>query len=176
MSAGEITERGSALHRSPDRRVPHARRHAQPASCTGSVRARRCRAASSSSRPELDDRPASRRPARRSASTSTSPTQANVVDVADRVIEAVDAARELPQLQGIEILVIAQPGRQHPRLARRTAQGRTDRRGARASCVLFFFLRDLPTTLIVSLAVPASLLITLARDVLPRPHAQHADR
>ena len=45
-------------------------------------------------------------------------TQANVVDVADRVIEAVDAARELPQLQGIEILVVAQPGRQHPLLAR----------------------------------------------------------
>ena len=87
-------------------------------------------------------------------------TQANVVDVADRVIAAVDAARKLPQLQGIQILVIAnQADSIRSSLAELRKAGLI---GAVLSFfMLLFFLRHLPTTPIVSLAVPASLLVTL---------------
>ena len=87
-------------------------------------------------------------------------TQANVVDVADRVIEAVDAARELPQLQGIEILVVANQAD-----SIRSSLRELRKAGLIGAVLSFFmllaFLRHLPTTLIVSLAVPASLLVTL---------------
>jgi HAE1 family hydrophobic/amphiphilic exporter-1 len=87
-------------------------------------------------------------------------TQANVVDVADRVIAAVDAARKLPQLQGIQILVIAnQADSIRSSLAELRKAGLI---GAVLSFfMLLFFLRHAPTTAIVSLAVPASLLVTL---------------
>jgi HAE1 family hydrophobic/amphiphilic exporter-1 len=87
-------------------------------------------------------------------------TQANVVSVADNVLAAVEEARKVPQLQGIEILTV---GNQ----ADSIRQSLTELRhagmiGAVLSFfMLFFFLRHLPTTLIVSLAVPASLLVTL---------------
>ena len=87
-------------------------------------------------------------------------TQANVVDVADRVIEAVDAARELPQLQGIEILVVANQAD-----SIRSSLRELRKAGLIGAVLSFFmllaFLRHLPTTLIVSLTVPASLLVTL---------------
>ena len=87
-------------------------------------------------------------------------TQANVVDVADRVLAAVDAARAAPQLQGIEILVVGNQAdsiRQSLRELRNAGLI-----GAGLSFVmLLLFLRHMPTTLIVSLAVPASLLVTL---------------
>jgi len=87
-------------------------------------------------------------------------TQANVVDVADRVLAAVDEAREAPQLQGIEILVVGNQAdsiRQSLRELRNAGLI-----GAGLSFfMLLLFLRHLPTTLIVSLAVPASLLVTL---------------
>ena len=87
-------------------------------------------------------------------------TEANVVDVADRVIAAVNEAREIPQLQGIQILVVenqADAIRQSLRELRNAGIV-----GAVLSFgMLLFFLRHLPTTLIVSLAVPASLLVTL---------------
>lgn len=88
-------------------------------------------------------------------------TQANVVDVADRVIAAVDVARQVPQLQGIKILVVGNQAddiRQSLRELRNAGLV-----GALLSFfMLLFFLRHLPTTAIVSLAVPASLLVTLA--------------
>ena len=88
-------------------------------------------------------------------------TQANVVDVADRVIAAVEEARAMPQLQGIEILVVGNQAdsiRQSLRELRNAGLI-----GAGLSFLLLLvFLRHLPTTLIVSLAVPASLLVTLA--------------
>jgi len=88
-------------------------------------------------------------------------TQANVVDVADRVIAAVEQARQMPQLQGIEILVVGNQAdsiRQSLRELRNAGLI-----GAGLSfLMLLLFLRHLPTTLIVSLAVPASLLVTLA--------------
>ena len=87
-------------------------------------------------------------------------TEANVVDVADRVIAAVNEARKVPQLQGIQILVVenqADAIRQSLRELRNAGVV-----GAVLSFgMLLFFLRHLPTTLIVSLAVPASLLVTL---------------
>ena len=88
-------------------------------------------------------------------------TQANVVDVADRVIEAIEKARDLPQFQGIQILVV---GNQADSIrSSLTELRKAGLIGAVLSFfMLLFFLRHLPTTLIVSLAVPASLLVTLA--------------
>jgi HAE1 family hydrophobic/amphiphilic exporter-1 len=87
-------------------------------------------------------------------------TQANVVDVADRVIEAIEVARRSPALQGIDILVVGnQADSIRSSLRELRNAGLT---GAALSFVmLLIFLRHLPTTLIVSLAVPASLLMTL---------------
>ena len=88
-------------------------------------------------------------------------TQANVVDVADRVMEAVEKARALPQFQGIQILIV---GNQADSIRSSLSELRkAGMVGAVLSFfMLLFFLRHLPTTLIVSLAVPASLLVTLA--------------
>ncbi len=88
-------------------------------------------------------------------------TQANVVDVADRVIAAIEKARELPQFQGLQILVVDnQADSIRSSLSELRKAGLI---GAVLSFfMLLFFLRHLPTTLIVSLAVPASLLVTLA--------------
>jgi HAE1 family hydrophobic/amphiphilic exporter-1 len=87
-------------------------------------------------------------------------TQANVVDVADRVIAAVEDARRTPQLQGIEILVV---GNQADSIRQSLRELRNA--GLVGAVLSFFmlllFLRHLPTTVIVSLAVPSSLLVTL---------------
>ena len=87
-------------------------------------------------------------------------TQANVVDTADRVLAAVEEARKAPQLQGVDILVVGNQAdsiRQSLRELRNAGLV-----GAGLSfLMLLLFLRHLPTTLIVSLAVPASLLVTL---------------
>jgi HAE1 family hydrophobic/amphiphilic exporter-1 len=87
-------------------------------------------------------------------------TQANVVDVADRVLAAVEEARRAPQLQGIEILVV---GNQADSIRQSLRELRNA--GLVGAVLSFFmlllFLRHLPTTLIVSLAVPTSLLVTL---------------
>jgi HAE1 family hydrophobic/amphiphilic exporter-1 len=88
-------------------------------------------------------------------------TQANVVDVADRVIAAIEKARELPQFQGLQILVVYNQGD-----SIRASLSELRKAGLIGAVLSFFmllfFLRHLPTTLIVSLAVPASLLVTLA--------------
>ncbi len=88
-------------------------------------------------------------------------TQANVVDVADRVLVAINKARDLPQFQGIQILVV---GNQADSIRSSLKELRNAGLiGAVLSfLMLLFFLRHLPTTVIVSLAVPASLLVTLA--------------
>ncbi|HUG04579.1 MAG TPA: efflux RND transporter permease subunit [Steroidobacteraceae bacterium] len=88
-------------------------------------------------------------------------TGANIVDVADRVMAVVDEQRTLPQLQGIDIIIL-----QNQSENIRTSLGDLRNAGligaGLALVVLFLFLRDWPTTLIVSLAVPFSLLITVA--------------
>lgn len=88
-------------------------------------------------------------------------TQANVIDVAGRVLAAIESARELPQLQGIEIIVLENSAKSiKSSLTDLGSSGLIG--GALALMVLWLFLRDWPTTLIVSLAVPFSLVITLA--------------
>lgn len=88
-------------------------------------------------------------------------TGANIVDVADRLMAVVDEQRALPQLQGIDIIVL-----QNQSESIRSSLGDLRNAGligaGLALVVLFLFLRDWPTTLIVSLAVPFSLLITVA--------------
>jgi HAE1 family hydrophobic/amphiphilic exporter-1 len=88
-------------------------------------------------------------------------TQANVVDVVERALKVVNSARDLPQMQGIELLII---GNQAAAIIASLQELRTAGLigAAFAFLVLFAFLRDLPTTLIVTLAVPFSLVITLA--------------
>ncbi|HEU0224254.1 MAG TPA: efflux RND transporter permease subunit [Steroidobacteraceae bacterium] len=87
-------------------------------------------------------------------------TGANLVDVADRVMAVVEEAQTLPQLQGVDVIVLANQ-------AENIRSSLTELRNAGligaalALVVLFAFLRDWRTTLIVSLAVPFSLLITL---------------
>ena len=88
-------------------------------------------------------------------------TQANIVDVVERVLAAIEVARDVPSLQGVKMVVIDNQ-------ARSIKNSLSDLRNAGllgaafALAVLFFFLRDWPTTLIVSLAVPCSLIVTLA--------------
>ncbi len=88
-------------------------------------------------------------------------TGANIVDVADRVMKVVEEAQKLPQLQGVDVLILSNQSENI-----RSSLGELRNSGligaALALVVLFLFLRDWRTTLIVSLAVPFSLLITLA--------------
>jgi HAE1 family hydrophobic/amphiphilic exporter-1 len=88
-------------------------------------------------------------------------TGANIVDVADRVMAVVEEQRKLPELQGIQVIVL-----QNQSENIKSSLGELRNAGligaGLALIVLFLFLRDLPTTLIVSLAVPFSLLITVA--------------
>jgi HAE1 family hydrophobic/amphiphilic exporter-1 len=88
-------------------------------------------------------------------------TQANIVDVVKRVLEVVERARELPQLQGIDIINF---DNQAQAIVSSLKELRTAGLiGATlAFIVLFLFLRDWPTTIIVALAVPFSLVITLS--------------
>jgi len=88
-------------------------------------------------------------------------TGANIVDVADRVMKVVDEQRKLPQLQGIDVIVL-----QNQAESIRSSLDELRNAGligaGLALVVLFLFLRDWPTTAIVALAVPFSLLITVA--------------
>jgi HAE1 family hydrophobic/amphiphilic exporter-1 len=88
-------------------------------------------------------------------------TGANIVEVADRVMTVIEEARKLPQLQGVDVIVLTNQSE-----SIRSSLGELRNSGligaALALIVLFLFLRDWRTTLIVSLAVPFSLLITLA--------------
>ena len=98
---------------------------------------------------------------RPSASTSSRRPRRTWSRSASGSLKAVDAARTLPQMQGISISSIGNQAESVTPSLERTAQRRADRRWCSPSLVLFFFLRDWPTTLIVTLAVPFSLLITL---------------
>ena len=101
-------------------------------------------------------------------------TQANVVDVADRVIAAVDEARKVPQLQGIQILVVGNQAdsiRQSLRELRKAGLI-----GAVLSFfMLLFFLRHLPDHADRQPRGPGLAAGDARGDVLPRLHAQHPD-
>ena len=88
-------------------------------------------------------------------------TGANVVEVVARVQEVLEKNRALPQMQGISVFTLdnqAEAIRQS--LADLTEAGLIG--AVLAFAVLYLFLRHWPTTLIVSAAVPLSLLVTLA--------------
>ncbi len=88
-------------------------------------------------------------------------TQANIVEVVDRAMAVVDNARAAPQMQGITLFVIDNQATAIRSSLRDV--GESGVLGALfALAVLYIFLRHWPTTFFVSLAVPLSLLITLA--------------
>lgn len=88
-------------------------------------------------------------------------TGANIVDVADRVMAVVEEAQTLPQLQGVDVIVLSNQAENiRNSLAELRNAGLIG--AALALVVLFSFLHHWPTTLIVSLAVPFSLVVTLA--------------
>ena len=88
-------------------------------------------------------------------------TGANIADVADRAMKVVDEQRKLPQLQGIDIIVL-QNQSENIRSSLDELRNAGLVGAGLALIVLFLFLRHWPTTLIVALAVPFSLLITVA--------------
>jgi HAE1 family hydrophobic/amphiphilic exporter-1 len=88
-------------------------------------------------------------------------TQANVVEVVDQVLAVIDRNKALPQMQGISVFTIDNQAQAiRSSLSDLTEAGLIG--AALAFAVLFLFLRHWPTTLIVSAAVPLSLLATLA--------------
>ena len=92
---------------------------------------------------------------------------ANIVQVADRVRERVDELQdELPA--GVQVSLINDQS-QFIRQAIRDVQNAAVIGGLLAICVLLLFLRHLPTTLIIALAIPISVVATFvlmfARDI-----------
>jgi HAE1 family hydrophobic/amphiphilic exporter-1 len=88
-------------------------------------------------------------------------TQANVVEVVERVLEVIEHNKALPQMQGIRVFTIDNQAEAiRSSLSDLTEAGLIG--AALAFVVLFLFLRHWPTTLIVSASVPLSLLVTLA--------------
>ncbi len=88
-------------------------------------------------------------------------TNANVVEVVDRVLAVIEKNKTLPQMQGITVFVVDNQAESIKQsLSDLTEAGLIG--AAMAFAVLYLFLRHWPTTLIVSAAVPLSLLVTLA--------------
>ena len=87
-------------------------------------------------------------------------TGANLVDVTDRVLAEIEEVGELPQMQGISIFPMDNQGDAvRESLADLLNAGLIG--GLLAIVVLYLFLRQVSTTLIVTASVPFSLLITL---------------
>jgi HAE1 family hydrophobic/amphiphilic exporter-1 len=86
---------------------------------------------------------------------------ANLVDVTDRIIAEIDEISTLPEMEGISIYYM-----ENLADGVKSSLNEVLKSGLLGGClavlVLFFFLRRIVTTLIVALAVPVSLLITLA--------------
>ncbi|NNC76961.1 MAG: efflux RND transporter permease subunit [Woeseiaceae bacterium] len=87
-------------------------------------------------------------------------TGSNLVDVTDRVIAEVEKIGELPQMQGINIFPLDNQGDSVRESLRDLLEAGLVG-GLLAIIVLYLFLRQITTTLIVMAAVPFSLLITL---------------
>jgi HAE1 family hydrophobic/amphiphilic exporter-1 len=87
-------------------------------------------------------------------------TGANMVDVTDRVMAEIEEISTLPQMQGINIFALDNMGE-----SVRDSLGDLLNAGSigalLALVVLFIFLRQLTTTIVVTASVPFSLLITL---------------
>ncbi|MGB5332468.1 MAG: efflux RND transporter permease subunit [Woeseiaceae bacterium] len=87
-------------------------------------------------------------------------TGSNLVDVTDRVIAEVEEIGKLPQMQGIKIFSLDNQGDSvRESLSDLLTAGALG--GLLAIIVLYLFLRQVTTTLIVTAAVPFSLMITL---------------
>ncbi len=87
-------------------------------------------------------------------------TGANLVDVTDRVLAEIEEVGKLPQMQGISIFPMDNQGDAvRESLADLLNAGLIG--GLLAIVVLYLFLRQVSTTLIVTASVPFSLLITL---------------
>ena len=87
-------------------------------------------------------------------------TGSNLVDVTDRVIAEVEKIEKLPQMQGINIFSLDNQGDSvRESLSDLLNAGMLG--GLLALIVLYLFLRQVTTTLIVTASVPFSLLITL---------------
>ena len=87
-------------------------------------------------------------------------TGSNLVDVTDRVIAEVEEIAKLPQMQGIKIFSLDNQGDSvRESLSDLLTAGALG--GLLAIIVLYLFLRQVTTTLIVTAAVPFSLMITL---------------
>ena len=87
-------------------------------------------------------------------------TGTNLVDVTDRVIAEVEKIGELPQMRGINIFPLDNQGDSvRESLSDLLSAGLLG--GLLAIVVLYLFLRQVTTTLIVTASVPFSLLITL---------------
>ena len=87
-------------------------------------------------------------------------TGANLVDVTDRVIAEVEEVGKLPQMKGINIFPLDNAG-DSVRKSLNDLLNAGLLGGLLAIIVLYLFLRQVTTTLIVTAAVPFSLLITL---------------
>jgi len=87
-------------------------------------------------------------------------TGSNLVDVTDRVLAEVEKIRKLPQMQGINIFSLDNQGESvKDSLSDLLSAGLFG--GLLAIIVLYLFLRQISTTLIVTASVPFSILITL---------------
>ena len=87
-------------------------------------------------------------------------TGSNLVDVTDRVIAEVEAIGKLPQMRGINIFALDNQGDSvRESLSDLMSAGLLG--GLLALVVLYLFLRQVTTTLIVTASVPFSLMITL---------------
>ncbi|MDD3643700.1 MAG: efflux RND transporter permease subunit, partial [Candidatus Krumholzibacteria bacterium] len=86
---------------------------------------------------------------------------ANLVDVTERIVAEIDEIRKLPEMEGISIYYMENlADGVKSSLSEVLKSGLLG--GCLAMLVLYFFLRRIVTTLVVALAVPVSLLITLA--------------
>jgi HAE1 family hydrophobic/amphiphilic exporter-1 len=85
---------------------------------------------------------------------------ANLVEVGRAVMAEVDRIREEPELKGIQIYALGDQAASVTESLRQLAKAGLE--GTLLSVfVLFFFLRDWPSTLMVSLAIPICFIITL---------------
>ncbi len=85
---------------------------------------------------------------------------ANMVDVADRVLQKIDEIGQQPQLKGLKLVFL-----ENQALSVKTSLNDVISAGVVGAflslLVLYFFTRDLATTLLVSLSIPISIIITL---------------
>jgi HAE1 family hydrophobic/amphiphilic exporter-1 len=86
---------------------------------------------------------------------------ANLVEVGRRVVEAIDQVRDDPEMRGIEMVFLENQA--EGVVSSLKELGKSGLIGALlALVVLYLFLRDVPTTLMVTLAVPIAMTVTLA--------------